>query len=146
MQIHDITKSKIVKKSKRIGRGGKRGGYSGKGIKGQRSRAGKKLRPHLRDVIKKIPKRRGYRNQAFRIKPQAVNLRLLDEKIQDGATVSPAFLVESGILKKNKGKIPKVKILGTGDIKKKITVSNCKISKVAEEKIIKAGGKIMNNE
>jgi len=61
MQIHQI-KPKIKKKNRKIiGRGGKRGTYSGRGIKGQKSRAGRKIRPELRDIIKKLPKKRGYR-------------------------------------------------------------------------------------
>src|SRR3989338_6673813 len=61
MQIHEV-KPKLKKHAqKRVGRGGKRGTYSGRGIKGQKARAGHRIRPALRDVIKKIPKLRGYR-------------------------------------------------------------------------------------
>lgn len=59
MQLHQIEVKK--KEKKRIGRGGKRGTYCGRGIKGQKSRAGAKIRPAIRDLIKKIPKIRGYR-------------------------------------------------------------------------------------
>lgn len=61
MQLHQIKKTKSSKKKKRIGRGGKKGTYCGKGIKGQKSRAGAKIRPEIRDFIKKIPKVRGYK-------------------------------------------------------------------------------------
>jgi large subunit ribosomal protein L15 len=60
MQLHQIKSSKKRPK-KRIGRGGKKGTYCGKGMKGQKSRAGAKIRPELRDFIKKIPKTRGYK-------------------------------------------------------------------------------------
>jgi len=60
MQLHQLKPKNKSKKVKRIGRGGKRGTYSGKGIKGQRCRAGAKIRPEIRDMIKKIPKKRGY--------------------------------------------------------------------------------------
>lgn len=59
MQLHEIHPTHKLKGKKRIGRGGKRGTYSGKGIKGQNSRAGAKVRPEMRDVIKKTPKLRG---------------------------------------------------------------------------------------
>ena len=59
MQLHQIQTKNSLKKSKRIGRGGKRGTYSGKGIKGQKSRAGAKIRPEIRDFIKKLHKLRG---------------------------------------------------------------------------------------
>ena len=61
MQIHQLQLKDRSKSKKRIGRGGKRGTYSGRGIKGQKSRAGAKVRPALRDIIKKIPKKRGYK-------------------------------------------------------------------------------------
>jgi large subunit ribosomal protein L15 len=59
MQLHEIKPIHKLKKKKRIGRGGKRGTYCGKGIKGQTSRAGARIRPEIRDLIKKIPKKRG---------------------------------------------------------------------------------------
>ncbi len=61
MQLHQIQTGTRKKEKKRVGRGGKRGTYCGRGIKGQRARAGAKIRPALRDLIKKIPKIRGYR-------------------------------------------------------------------------------------
>jgi large subunit ribosomal protein L15 len=59
MQLHEIQPCQKQKTKKRIGRGGKRGTYSGKGMKGQKSRAGAKIRPEVRDLIKKTPKLRG---------------------------------------------------------------------------------------
>ena len=59
MQLHEIQPNQKNESRKRIGRGGKRGTYSGKGIKGQKSRAGKKIRPAIRDLIQRTPKLRG---------------------------------------------------------------------------------------
>lgn len=64
MQLHELKPTHKLKKRKRIGRGGKRGTYCGKGIKGQASRAGKRLEPIVRSLIKRYPKLRGYRNRA----------------------------------------------------------------------------------
>ena len=61
MQLQELKPIHRLKKKKRVGRGGKRGTYCGRGIKGQKSRAGRKLKPLIRDVIKKYPKLRGYR-------------------------------------------------------------------------------------
>jgi len=61
MQLHQLRPKHKLKKKKRIGRGGKRGTYSGKGIKGQKSRAGRKFAPVIRELIKRYPKLRGYR-------------------------------------------------------------------------------------
>lgn len=61
MQIHELKPTHKKKEAKKIGRGGKRGTYSGKGMKGQKSRAGRRLEPVVRSLIKKYPKLRGYR-------------------------------------------------------------------------------------
>ena len=119
MQVHNLLKSSN-KKQKRIGRGGKRGSFSGRGIKGQKSRAGRRIRPQIRDIIKKIHKRRGYgKNRAKSIyagkaKPAVVNLREIDRKFQDGEKVTTKLLVERGLVEASGGKTPKVKILGAG--------------------------------
>ena len=59
--MHELKPEHKNKKSKRIGRGGKRGTYSGRGVKGQKSRAGRKFQPIIRELIKKYPKLKGYR-------------------------------------------------------------------------------------
>jgi len=64
MQLHEVRPVTINKSKKRVGRGGKRGTYSGRGIKGQKSRAGRKIRPAIRDLMQRTPKLRGSKNQA----------------------------------------------------------------------------------
>jgi large subunit ribosomal protein L15 len=142
MQLHQIKRKNKNKSKKRIGRGGKRGSYSGKGIKGQKSRAGRKLRPELRDIIKKIPKKRGYRFKSFARKPKAINLDLIEKNFESGQKVTPKSLLEKGLIRKEKGFIPEVKLLGGGILTKKLLVSECQISKSALEKIKKAGGNV----
>ncbi len=145
MQIHQLKKNTKNKDKKIIGRGGKRGKTSGKGTKGQKARSGRKLRPEMRDIIKKIPKLRGRGKnifQSFRQKPSPVNLDFIEKVFKDGEEVSPITLVEKKVLRTKKGELPIVKILGTGEITKKIVVKDCEISAPASEKIKKAGGKI----
>lgn len=142
MQFHQIKPNTKKKSKKRVGRGGKRGTYSGRGIKGQKSRAGHKIRPQMRDTIKKIPKKRGYKFKSFRKKPEIINVGLLDEKFKDGDKITPASLLGVGLVKKISGKTPQVKLLGDGTLTKKFLVSECQISKSAKEKILKAGGEI----
>ncbi|MBU2109975.1 50S ribosomal protein L15 [Patescibacteria group bacterium] len=142
MQLHQIKTKDKKKKTKRVGRGGKRGTYSGRGIKGQKSRAGRRIRPQLRDIIKRIPKKRGYRTPKIRKGPVTVNLEALEKKFEHNEKVTPKTLFKKGIIKMNKGFLPKVKLLGGGDLTKKLLVSECQISKPAEEKIKKAGGQI----
>jgi len=146
MQLHQI-KTKTEKKSKkRVGRGGKRGGYSGRGIKGQKSRAGRKMRPQLRDIIKRIPKKRGYNAPKIGKKPTVINLEVLEKKFNHNERVNPQILLKKGIIAKTKGFLPKVKLLGTGVLTKKLLVSECQISGPAKEKIINAGGSIKSRE
>lgn len=148
MQTHQIKRNNPNKSKTTVGRGGKRGKTSGKGHKGQKARAGRKLRPEMRDIIKKLPKKRGFGKNRGRtvnpnvVKPTAVNLSSLDKFFADGDTVSPATCVEKGVLKRGKGRLPSVKILGMGEITKKVTVLGCTFSETAKEKIEKAGGKI----
>ncbi|OHA14256.1 MAG: 50S ribosomal protein L15 [Candidatus Tagabacteria bacterium RIFCSPLOWO2_01_FULL_39_11] len=146
MQLHNIKSNTKRKSKKRVGRGGKRGTYSGKGMKGQKSRAGRKLRPEMRDTIKKLPKKRGYKFQSFREKQRIVNIGVLDEKFKDGDKIAPKSLLEAGVIRRVSGRMPKVKLLGEGNLTKKLLVSECQISKSAREKIIKAGGQILENQ
>ncbi len=145
MQIHQVKRIHRNKTKKIVGRGGKRGTTSGKGTKGQKARSGRKLRPELRDLIKKLPKLRGRgKNSNLPIHDvfQVVNLDLLTLAFNAGETVSPKALLKKGLIKKVSGKTPKVKILGTGEITKKLKVSNCIVSDSAKELITKAGGSI----
>jgi large subunit ribosomal protein L15 len=142
MQLHQIKPIHKPKKPKRIGRGGKRGTYSGRGVKGQKARAGRKLKPIVREILKKYPKLRGYRFSAK--KDYAIlNLRDIEKKFNKGEKVSPKILVEKRLVRKISGKIPKVKILGKGKITKPLIFENCIFSQKAKEKVEKAGGKIL---
>ena len=142
MQLHELRPKTKKRGKKRIGRGGKRGTYSGRGIKGQKARAGHRIRPEIRDVIQKIPKLRGYR---MKIKPRVtrvVNLKDIEKHFQDGEKVTPRELVKRGLISAKKGKLPEVKLLGSGELTRKLLVSDCQFSDSAKEKIEKAGGSI----
>ena len=142
MQLHQLKSKSSNKEKKRIGRGGKRGTYSGKGIKGQSSRAGRKLQPSIRLFIKRYPKKRGYRFNSFRPSPLTLNLKELEAKLDSNSTINPEFLLEKKLISKIKGRIPKVKILGKGRVTKKFVIENCEVSASVKTKIEKAGGKI----
>jgi large subunit ribosomal protein L15 len=146
MQLHQLKRKTKIKSKKRVGRGGLRGKTSGRGHKGQKARAGHRIRPEIRDMIKRIPKLRGHGVNRSRtvnssvVKPIPVNLSILNEVFSDGDKISPKEFVAKGLVSKKKGKFPIVKILGTGEISKKLEVSKCAVSKSAKEKIEKAGG------
>ncbi len=135
MQLHNLFPRTKVKEEKRIGRGGKRGTYSGRGIKGQKARAGAKIRPAERDIIKKIPKLRGYKFKSFQERPAIINLGDLNKKFKAGEKVSPKNLLEAGLIRRIKGKVPKVKVLGKGELKKKLVFEDVQFSKSALEKL-----------
>lgn len=137
MQIHQIKPKHKLKKRKRIGRGGKKGTYSGKGMKGQKSRAGKRLAPVIRELIKKYPKLRGYRTQKREKDIAIINIGDLDKNFKDSEVVSPESLIKKRLIRKIKGKVPKVKILGRGELTKKIIIEKCQLSKTAKEKYAK---------
>ncbi len=146
MQLHSLSPRTKNKKNAPVGRGGKRGKTSGRGGKGQTARAGHKIRPEVRDLIKKLPKRRGHgKNRARtvktnRISVSAVNLDALELNYKAGETVSPATLLAKGLVRRAKGRAPMVKILGTGELTKALTLSGCTVSASALAAITKAGG------
>ena len=142
MQIHELKPKNKTKSKKRIGRGGKKGTYSGHGLKGQASRAGRKMVPIIREFIKKYPKLKGYRRFVLEKNIVAINLDILEKNCKDGEIVSPENLIKKGIINTIKAKTPEVKILAKGKISKKIVVENCKFSASAKLAIEKAGGSI----
>ncbi len=145
MQIHNIKRKTKNKKTMIVGRGGTRGKTSGRGGKGQTARAGHKVRPEWRDIIKRMPKLRGYSFQSISgVKNPviSINLNLIEGAFKDGSTVKPSTIFAKGLIEHYKGKNQKIKILGSGEIKKKIMVVNCAVSKSAQEKIEKAGGSV----
>jgi len=142
MQIHQIAVQHPAKSKKRVGRGGKRGTYSGHGGKGQTARSGRNFRPIVREVLKRYPKLRGYKNASARVGAQTVNVKTLEAKFEKGQIVSPRILVEKNIASRVSGKYPQIKILSTGTLSKSLIIEGCEVSKVAKEKIEKAGGTI----
>ncbi|MDP2946249.1 MAG: uL15 family ribosomal protein [bacterium] len=145
MQLHQLRPIHKLKKKKRIARGGKRGGYSGRGIKGQKSRAGAKIRPAIRDLMMKLPKQRGRAKHAFKSlfsKPAILNLEDIEKNFKDGEIVSPQTLLKKRLISRKKGALPEIKILGEGEISKKLAFQNILLSKSARAKIEKAKGAI----
>ena len=146
MQLNLLAPRTKNKKNAPVGRGGKRGKTSGRGGKGQTARAGHKIRPEVRDLIKKLPKRRGHgKNRARtvrtnRISVSAVNLGALELNYKAGETVSPASLVARGLVRRAKGRALIVKILGTGELTKALVVKGCTLSAPALAALTKAGG------
>src|SRR3990167_719360 len=103
MQLHNVVSSNN-KSRKRVGRGGKRGTTSGRGTKGQKSRSGHRMRPAIRDLILRLPKRRGYHNRPVSKKPFVVSLSVIAEKAKifsrekKDIEINKNFLKEVGIL------------------------------------------------
>jgi large subunit ribosomal protein L15 len=148
MQLHELKASTPKKAAKRIGRGGKRGKTSGRGHKGQKARAGNSTRPEIREHIKKIPKLRGHgvnRAQtvnAEKVLPVVVNVAALEAGFEAGAIVNRKTMVAAGVLETVRRKAPAVKILGNGELTKKLIVEGCQVSASAKTKIEAAGGSV----
>lgn len=137
----------LKKPAVRIGKGGKRGKTSGRGMKGQKARKGNSTRPEMRDIIKKLPKRRGYGvNRARVVVPRAgyqvLNLDQLETHFEAGAVVSPKTALELGLVSRVSGKLPQVKVLARGTLSKKLEFSNVALSETAKAAVEKAGGTI----
>lgn len=128
--------------AKRVGRGigSGNGKTSGKGHKGQNARSGGGVRPGFEGgqipLYRRLPKR-GFTNDVFKKEYAIINVELLD-KFNDGDTVSIETLMEQGIVKKE---LCGLKVLGRGEITKKLTVKAAIFSAGAKEKIEAAGGK-----
>ncbi|KUK64226.1 MAG: 50S ribosomal protein L15 [Parcubacteria bacterium 34_609] len=145
MQLHELKKNTTFKDKKRVGRGGKKGTYCGLGQKGQKSRAGAKFQPIIRTWIKKYPKLRGYNFNVIK-KYSVVDVSVLEKNFEDNNTITPKILTDDRIVRKIDGKIPTIKILGKGEIKKPLIVEGFLVSKSAKEKIEKAGGTVKENK
>ena len=151
LNLSNLRPAQARKARKRIGRGlgSGKGRYSGRGIKGQKSRSGShKMRAGFEGgqmpIYMRLGKQRGSTSKdampigPFRTQTQPVNLRDLD-RFDAGAEVTPESLVELGLIKNTK---TDVKILGGGEISKKLTIRVHAISASAREKIEKAGGTV----
>ena len=145
MQNHTLSSAgSKTRKRKRIGRGDAsgNGSYSGKGMKGQKSRSGGGVRPGFEGgqlpLIKRLPSLRGFTN-IFKSQYHAVNLDTILKMYPNGGDVSPGTLVETGVLKDQK--LP-LKVLGRGEINVNLKVSAHKFTKSAKQKIETAGGTI----
>ncbi|MFG6446342.1 50S ribosomal protein L15 [Microbacterium sp. P07] len=141
LKMHHLRPVPGAHKAKtRVGRGeGSKGKTAGRGTKGTKARysvrvgfEGGQMPLHMR-----TPKLRGFKNP-FRVEYQVVNLEKLAELYPEGGEVTIAGLVAKGAVRKNE----KVKVLGTGDISVKLTVSVDKVSGSAEQKIVAAGGTV----
>lgn len=143
MKLHELRYNEgAVKDSKRLGRGTSsgHGKTSGKGHKGQNARSGGGVRPGFEGgqnpLFRRVPKR-GFNNYNFQTKYAVINVSDLN-RFEEGVTVTPELLKEMGLVKKQ---LDGIKVLGNGNIDKKITVKATMFSKTAKEKIEKAGGK-----
>ena len=143
MIVDDVHRGiKKNKKRKRIGRGpgSGHGKTAGRGHKGYYSRSGSSRRVGFEGgqmPIFRIVAKRGFNNRAFAPKVAIINIAQLEAVFEAGAEVTPATLKEKGLVS---GRFDLVKVLGNGEISKKLTVSAHKFSASAEEKIKAAGG------
>jgi large subunit ribosomal protein L15 len=152
LNLHTLQPAQPREDRKRVGRGqgSGKGRYSGRGIKGQKSRAGSHtMRAGFEGgqmpIYMRVPKQRGATSKdampigPFRTYTQPVNLAALEERFDAGAEVTLEALVEKGLIKNTK---TDVKILGNGELTKKLSIAAHGFSKTAREKIEAAGGTV----
>lgn len=114
MQFHNLKRNKANRKAKQVGRGGTRGKTSGRGTKGQNARSGRKKRPEMRDIIKRLPKLRGRGKNSLKSrqeKPLAINASRVKEHFKAGEEITAKALLDKGLIKAKNGKLPKIKVL-----------------------------------
>ena len=147
MKLHELKKSKGFKdKARRLGRGNaSKGNYSGKGHKGQKARAGAKIRPSFEggqtSIVQRMPKMKGFKRYYKLVERyEVINVSSLEKDVRISSEVTKEVLVTAGYMKN--ASLP-VKILGNGELTKSLHFSGIeKFTKSAVEKIEKAGGKI----
>jgi large subunit ribosomal protein L15 len=145
MNLHEVHRGVTKhKRRKRIGRGigSGTGKTAGRGYKGARSRSGYSRKPvfqgGMMPLVRRVPKR-GFTNE-FALTVAAINVEDLENVFDAGAEVTPETLRESGLVK---GRYDVLKILGDGELTKKLKVTAHRFSKSAEEKIRGAGGEVV---
>ena len=143
MKLHELERNAgSVHSKKRVGRGpgSGLGKTSGRGQKGQKARSGASINPVFEGgqlpLFRRVPKR-GFSNAKFKTVYGVINVSDLN-KFEDGTVVTPALLKDTGLLKKQEDG---VKVLGSGNLEKKLTIQANKFSASALEKIKKAGSK-----
>ena len=144
MKLHQLAPAEGSKKEHfRVGRGhgSGNGKTAGKGHKGQNARSGGGVRPGFEGgqmpLYRRLPKR-GFNNYSFETKYAVFNLSDLNRKLEDGAVVDTEALIASGLVNKV---YDGIKVLGDGEIEKKLTVKAAAFSQSAKEKLEAAGGK-----
>ncbi len=143
MKLNELTASPEAKVRKRVGRGtgSGLGKTAGRGENGQKSRSGASIPAWFQGgqtpLYRRVPKR-GFNNAKFRTEYATINLSDLNKYFNDGDVVTPELLKEKGIIKKQ---LCGVKVLGNGELEKKLTIRANRFSSSAVTKIESAGGK-----
>ena len=143
MKLHELNAAPEAKTRKRVGRGpgSGLGKTSGRGENGQKSRSGASIPAWFQGgqtpLYRRVPKR-GFNNARFRTEYATINLSDLNKYFNDGDVVTPELLKEKGIIKKQ---LCGVKVLGNGELEKKLTIKANRFSSSAVTKIESAGGK-----
>lgn len=144
MKLNELSPSVPKKNRKRIGRGNSSGWgkTAGKGSNGQNSRAGGGVKPYFEGgqmpIYRRVPKR-GFSNTIFKKEYTVVSLSFLNDNFEDGEVVSLETLFNKCLIKKGRDG---VKILGNGELNKKLTVKVHKISKSAKAAVEAKGGTV----
>ncbi len=147
MQLHQLKSNYKKKSQKRVGRGGKRGTYSGRGVKGQKSRAGRRIRKAERDLIIRLPKKKGFKNKPKSDKPFTLALEKIVQKAKPIIDSGKPLVIDQNFLRQTslipKSYEGKIKVLsGKKDVSLPLVLKGLKVSESTKLKIEKAKGRI----
>lgn len=149
MKLHDLKPDKgATRRRRRVGRGiaAGKGKTAGRGTKGQGARSGGGKGPYFEGgqlpLVRRLPFKRGFTN-IFGITYQEVNIDMLEARFESGAVVNGESLVSAGLIRHADRPI---KVLGRGDLSKKLEVHANRFTKSAVEKIEQAGGSVQQHE
>ncbi len=139
MELHNLKPNTGNRGKKRIGRGGKRGTYSGRGQKGQHAHAGRRIPSSVRETLSKFPKFRGSRNRRRSTPVLEIHLNRLGSYADGEGKLSMQIFLERGFIKSLS---EKVKILSGGEPSGAFTIEGIPVSKGARAKIEAKGGAV----
>jgi large subunit ribosomal protein L15 len=145
MMLHEL--NELTKKRKRVGRGGSRGGHSGRGETGQKSRSGVGLglvfEGGQMPLTRRLPKR-GFSNARFKKVVEILNLTTLEAAFDAGATITREELIARGLVRGATGAT--IKLLGKGEVSKRFVVHVDACSASARQAIVARGGEVVINQ
>ena len=143
--MHNLKRNRANRKAKQVGRGGTRGKTSGRGTKGQNARAGRKKRPEIRDMIKRLPKLRGRGRNHLKSRFEnsiVIKTGKIDKIFKEGDIINRESIIKMGVVPTKSGKVRELVIVLSGALSKKLNISGIRVTSGAKKAIESVGGSV----